>query len=227
MAGEAPEAVLFDIDGTLVDTGGAGARSWALAFERLYGHAVDIGVLTDAGMTDPVVARRTFERDQGREPGARELARLVHAYLSVLPDFVERSEGYRVLDGVDELLPRLAGAGVLLGLTTGAIEAAAHAKLGRAGLNRWFAFGGYGSDSSDRVELTRRALLRGERVAHHRLDPRRVLVVGDTPLDVAAAHGAGLVAVGVASHHHTREQLAEAGADHVLGSLAEPFPGLV
>ena len=57
---ERPQAVLFDIDGTLISTGGAGARSWAWAFDNLYGHPVDIGKFTDAGMTDPVVARKTF-----------------------------------------------------------------------------------------------------------------------------------------------------------------------
>src|SRR4051812_47691612 len=129
-----PEAVLFDIDGTLVDTGGAGARSWAFAFERLYGAPVDIGEYTDAGMTDPEVARLTFTKSQGHEPSARELGRLIHTYVAVLPDFVQESEGYRVLPGVTELLPRLTEEGVLLGVTTGALEAGAHAKLGRAGL---------------------------------------------------------------------------------------------
>src|SRR3954447_2487500 len=100
------EAVLFDIDGTLINTGGAGARSWAFAFERITGHAADIGEYTDAGMTDPEVARLTFAKTQGREPTPRELARIIHTYLSVLPDFVQQSEGYRVLPGVKELLPR-------------------------------------------------------------------------------------------------------------------------
>ena len=109
-------------------------------------------------MTDPVVARKTFTQAMGHEPSGEELARLMAAYLSVLPDYVASSEGYRVLPGVEELLPRLHEAGVLLGVTTGALEAGAHAKLGRARLNHFFLVGGYGSDSEDRVELTEAAI---------------------------------------------------------------------
>ncbi len=109
------------------------------------------------------------------------------AYLSVLPDYVTASEGYRVLPGVEELLPRLHEAGVLLGVTTGALEAGAHAKLGRARLNHFFLVGGYGSDSEDRVELTTTAIGRGERLLGTSLDLRQVAVVGDTPLDISAA----------------------------------------
>ncbi len=82
-------------------------------------------------------------------------------------------------------MPRLVDSDVLLGLTSGALEAGAHIKLARAGLNRYFCFGGYGSDSRDRAELTRRAMERAGQIHGHALDPRRVLVVGDTPLDVA------------------------------------------
>ena len=146
--------ILFDIDGTLLDTGGAGARSWTWAFEHAFGKpGVDIGKYSSAGMTDPVVARKTFTEAMGHEPSGEELARLMAAYLSVLPDYVTSSEDYRVLPGVEELLPRLHDAGVLLGVTTGALEAGAHAKLGRARLNHFFLVGGYGSDSEDRVEL--------------------------------------------------------------------------
>jgi phosphoglycolate phosphatase len=219
-----PDAVLFDVDGTLLDTGGAGAVSWRWAFERLLGHPVDIGLYTDAGMTDPVVARKTFEADTGRPPTTRELARLMALYLTVLPDNVASSKDYKVLPGVPELLPRLCEQGVLLGLTSGAVEAAAHIKLGRARLNHYFTFGGYGSDSADRTALTRRAHERAQELAGCTLSPERVFVVGDTPLDVAAAQGAGLVSVGVATHHFDRAALEAAGADHVLDDLTHPFP---
>jgi phosphoglycolate phosphatase len=219
-----PDAVLFDVDGTLLDTGGAGALSWRWAFERLLGHPVDIGRYTDAGMTDPVVARKTFEADAGRPPTTRELGRLMCLYLSALPDNVAASKNYKVLPGVHELLERFAKTGILLGITSGAVEAAAHIKLGRARLNHFFTFGGYGSDSADRVELTRRAHERAQELAGCTLRPERVFVVGDTPLDVAAAQGAGLVSVAVATHHFDRAALEAAGADHVLDDLTHPFP---
>src|SRR5207247_7023931 len=118
--------------------------------------------------------------------------------LEYLPRAVEESKGYRVLDGVAELLPSLAEDDYLLGLTTGGVEAAAHIKLARADLNRYFTFGGYGSDSIDRTELTKTAIDRAGTILGSKLDPRRALVVGDTPLDISAAHGAGAVGVGVA-----------------------------
>jgi phosphoglycolate phosphatase len=105
-----------------------------------------------------------------------------------LPEEVSRSSGYRVLAGVEDLLPRLCKAGYLLGITTGAVEAPAHIKLARANLNRFFSFGGYGSDSADRGELTGRAIDRAGEILGAALDPHRVLVLGDTPNDIAAAH---------------------------------------
>ncbi len=218
-------AILFDIDGTLISTGGAGARSWRHAFDELYGIPADIGQFSDAGMTDPTVGRLTFKATVGHEPSPRELATVMAAYLDRLPHEVEHSEKYRVLDGAEDLLKRLSRAGTLLGITSGAVEAAAHIKLSRAGFNRYFPFGGYGSDSGDRTELTQRALERGAFLLGHPLDPQAVLVVGDTPKDLDAAHGAGCVAVGVATGHYTREQLEEAGADVVLDTLRDPFPG--
>ena len=219
--------ILFDIDGTLIDTGGAGARSWTWAFEHAFDRpGVDIGKYSSAGMTDPVVARKTFTEALGREPTGEELARLMAAYLSVLPDYVTASEGYRVLPGVMELLPRLHDAGVLLGVTTGAMEAGAHAKLGRARLNHFFLVGGYGSDSEDRVELTTAAIKRGERLLGTSLDLRQVAVVGDTPLDISAAEGAGVVSIGVATGKYDLDEMRAANPDHALADLTEPFPAL-
>ncbi|MCI0635995.1 MAG: HAD hydrolase-like protein, partial [Actinobacteria bacterium] len=84
--------------------------------------------------------------------------------------------------------------------------------------------GGFGSDSTDRTELTKKGIERAAMVYGMRLDPGRCLVVGDTPRDIDAAQGAGAVAVGVATGHFTRDDLAAAGADVVLGSLEEEMP---
>jgi phosphoglycolate phosphatase len=219
-----PKLILFDIDGTLIDTGGAGARSWAWAFERELDVRIDIAEHSTAGMTDPAIGRTTFKEAMEREPSGEELTRLMAAYQSVLPEFVASSRDYRVLDGVRELLERFTRAGIALGLTTGGLEAVAHAKLARAGLNHYFRVGGYGSDSEDRVELTRAAVQRGERLLDRALDLREVFVVGDTPLDIAAAEGVGAVSVGVASGRYDVEELLAAEPDHVLASLSDPFP---
>jgi phosphoglycolate phosphatase len=221
-----PVAVLFDIDGTLITTGGAGARSWRDAFQSLYGIPADIGRFTDAGMTDPAVGRLTFVGVIGRDPTREEMAALMARRLTHLPPAVAESQGYRVLDGVEETLGTLSEQGYLLGLTTGGVEAAAHIKLARAGLNHYFSFGGYGSDSTDRAELTRCAIERAGRILGQRLDPQRILVVGDTPKDIEAARAVRAIAVGVASGNYGEAELREAGADYVLASLREPLPGL-
>ncbi len=217
-------AALFDIDGTLIITGGAGAAAWRLAFEELYGIPADIGEFTDTGMTDPDVGHKTFAAVLGHEPSRAELGKLMERRLHHLYQTVADSDDYRVLDGVEELLPRMLQEGYLLGLVTGNVEAAAHIKLHRARLNRYFSFGGYGSDSTDRGELTRMALRRAAVVSGGSVTPDQAFVVGDTPHDVAAAHAAGVPCVGVASHHYTAGQLRAGGADWVIDSLAEGLP---
>ena len=222
----APVAILFDVDGCLISTGGAGTRAWRLAFEAVHGIPADIGEFTEAGMTDPEVGSLTFTRVIGRDPTDREMARLLGAYLEGLEEEVQRSPGYRVMPGVDALLPRLVEAGILLGIVSGALESAAHTKLARGSLNRFFCFGGYGSDSRDRGTLTRVAIERASRIHGHALDASRVLVVGDTPRDVGAAHAAGAVAVGVATGKYSIDQLLAVGADHALATLESPLPGV-
>ena len=217
-------AILFDIDGTLIDTGGAGAASWRLAFDELYGIPADIGEFTDAGMTDPDVGRQTFQAVMHRPPERAEFARLLERRLHYMHQTVEESAGYRVLPGVEQLLPRLIDEGYLLGIVTGNIEAAAHIKLHRAQLNRFFSFGGYGSDSSDRGEITRIALERAALVYGDDIKPEQAFVVGDTPRDVEGAHAAGLDCVGVATGHYTVEELRKADADFAIASLEEPLP---
>ena len=219
-----PTVVLFDVDGTLIDSGGAGARSWAHAFDKLYGISADIGSHTAAGETDPVVARKTFEAAVGREPSEAELARLFAVYLLRLSEEVRTSEGYRVLEGVEDLLLMLSDAGTMLGLVSGAMEGAARVKLSRADLNRFFVFGGYGSDSDDRARLTLGAIDKAAMLHGHDVTPDRVFVVGDTPLDVEAARTVGAVSVAVASGKFSVEELRSAGARHVLPSLAARFP---
>jgi phosphoglycolate phosphatase-like HAD superfamily hydrolase len=221
----APSLVLFDVDGTLITSGGAGARSWRNAFDQLHGVQADIGSHSEAGETDPVVARKTFEGAIGREPTEHELAAIFALYLRRLSHEVATSEGYRVLEGAVALLGRLSDAGIMLGIVSGAMEGAARVKLGRGDLNRFFLFGGYGTDSPDRTRLTSVAIERASLLHDHVLDPARVYVVGDTPLDVAAAKATGVVSVAVASGKFPVDALEAAGADHVLPNLAGPFPG--
>ena len=219
-----PVAVLFDVDETLVHTGGSGARSWNAAFEKLYGVPADIGVHTSAGETDPQVARETFVGVMGRDPSADELDKIYAHYLLHLATDIWTSEKYAMLAGAEALLTRLGEAGVVLGLVSGAMEGAARTKLMPANLNRFFLFGAYGSDSADRGELTSIAIEKAARL-HGELAPGQVFVVGDTPRDIDAAAAAGAVSVGVATGKYSVDELKAAGATHALASLEEPFPG--
>jgi len=217
-------AVLFDIDGTLLVTGGAGAIAWQRAFDELYGVEANVAEHTDAGMTDPEIAAIVFREVLGREGSPQERAKAIGCYLKHLPQAVAESEGYRVMPGVEELLERQIDDGILLGLVTGNIEAAAHIKLARAHLNRFFSFGGYGSDSADRTEVTEAAVRRAELVSGGSLRDGACFSVGDTPRDVTAGHGAGIKVVGVATGSYSVEELSDAGADWALETVEDGFP---
>src|SRR5215217_4465015 len=219
-----PRILLFDIDGTLVSTGGAGAVAWRQAFAELHGIPADIGKFTDAGMTDPDVGAKTFEAVLGREPTPVELAQLVQRRLEHLPEAVAGSEGYKVLPGVPERLKQLSRDGHLLGLITGNGDGAAFIKLSRGDLMRWFTFGAYASAGVDRPGIVRRAVERGEAMLGEDVPNADIYVIGDTPLDISAAHAVECTAIAVATGHYDREALLEAGADHVLDTLEEELP---
>ncbi len=223
MAG-AYRILLFDIDGTLVSTGGAGAVAWKQAFQELHGIAADIGKYTDAGMTDPDVGAQTFEAVLHRKPTAHELAQLIQRRLEHLPEAVAASTRYRVLPGVPERLRQLSRDGHLLGLITGNGDGAAHIKLQRGDLNRWFTFGAYAEAGLDRAGIVRQAVQRGEAMLGEDVPNADIFVIGDTPRDIDAAHAAGCTAIGVATGHHDAAALREAGADHVIPTLETELP---
>ena len=216
--------VLFDIDGTLLVTGGAGGVAWQRAFAELYDVEANVAEHTDAGMTDPEIVKIVFREVVGREGSQAERSKTIAAYLKHLPDTVAESDGYRVMPGVVELLERLIDQGLLLGLVTGNIETAAHIKLSRGRLNRFFSFGGYGSDSPDRTKVTEAALRRGELVSGGTLQDGACISIGDTPRDVTAGHGAGIRVIGVATGAYSVDQLRDADADWALETVEHGFP---
>jgi phosphoglycolate phosphatase len=224
MPDDAHRILLFDIDGTLVLTGGAGAVAWKRAFNDLYGIPADIGQFTDAGMTDPDVGAKTFEAVMDREPTPHELAQLIQRRLEYLPEAVAASEGYRVLPGVPERLRQLSRDGHLLGIITGNGDGAAYVKLARGDLVRWFTFGAYASPGVDRAGIVRQAVERGEAMLGRDVPNTDIYVVGDTPLDVQAAHAVGCTAIGVATGHFDVAALREAGADRVVETMEQPLP---
>jgi phosphoglycolate phosphatase-like HAD superfamily hydrolase len=145
-------------------------------------------------------------------------------YLDILREEIERADGYRVHAGMEDALETLSALdpeAVAVGLGTGNIEAGARIKLARADLNRHFPFGGFGSDAEDRPALLRAGAARGAARLGRAAEACDVLVIGDTPLDVAAAHSIGARCLAVATGGATRAELAAAGADYLVGSMAE------
>jgi phosphoglycolate phosphatase len=223
MTGEI-KAVLWDIDGTLITTGGAGAVAWQRAFEELYGVEANIDEHTRAGMTDPEITEIIFNQVIGRPGSPEEHAKVVAKYLENMPEAVAESSGYEVKPGIAEILPRLAEAGVAQGIVTGNVEPAARIKLARGDLDRYFRFGGYGSDDRDRVKVTQWAIDRGGEIAGAPLDLAATIAVGDTPRDVSAGHGAGIRVVGVATGAYSVAELAAAAADWAIADVTQGFP---
>jgi phosphoglycolate phosphatase len=222
--GDAIKAVLWDIDQTLLSTGGAGAVAWQRAFEELYGVEANIEEHTRSGMTDPEITEIIFEEVIGRQGTDGERAAVVAKYLEYMPEAVAESKGYEVKPGIAEILPRLAEAGIVQGLVTGNVEPAARIKLARGDLDRYFTFGGYGSDARDRVKVTETAIERGGEVAGAPLELAATIAVGDTPRDVAAGHGAGIRVVGVATGAYSLAEQEEAGADWAIADVTDGFP---
>ncbi len=212
---------LIDIDGTLLLTGGAGFVALNQTFLSLFGLPDAMQGINPQGKTDPVIVQEAFRVRFERDPTEAELQRVLSLYVKLLPDAVAQSTGFRVLAGAAEGLDRLAAQGHALGLATGNVREGARIKLERAGFWSRFAFGGYGDDSADRTALVKRAAERGAAQLGQPLRPSMVVVVGDTPRDVAAARENGYQAIAVASGTVSRERLSECAPDRLVERLDE------
>jgi phosphoglycolate phosphatase-like HAD superfamily hydrolase len=216
-----PSLFLFDIDGTLLNTGGAGRRAMAAAFALCHRRLDACGGFSFGGMTDRAIIRRALraiEVDDGEEA----IDAVLSAYLDRLA--AELSAGTTELcPGVHPLLDRIDARGrASLGLGTGNVRAGALLKLASAGLADRFAFGGFGCDAEDRGALLRAGALRGAEAAGVSLDRCRVVVLGDTPRDIEAARAIGACCVAVATGPFPREQLAAHAPDLCCDDLLDP-----
>ncbi len=217
-----PTVLLFDVDGTLLSAGGAGRRALERAFGEQCGTAAPLRDVRFNGMTDPGIVRSGLERlGQPAEP--RLVAAILDGYLRTLAGELARATGFRVLPGVVALLEALAGERrVAVGLGTGNLREGARLKLEHAGLAGHFAFGGFGCDHEERAELLRIGAARGAAWLGCRPDACRVVVIGDTPHDVAAARAIGAASVGVATGGCAPEDLRAAGATWAVTDLTAP-----
>jgi phosphoglycolate phosphatase-like HAD superfamily hydrolase len=217
---------LFDIDGTLLLSGGAGGRALDQAFTDLLGIVGALDGISLGGATDPSLVDQVYQRHLGRDATVEEYDRVMARYLVLLEEGIAQSSGYRLMPHVLATLDALQARGHLFGLATGNVEAGARIKLRRGGLDTRFAFGGYGCDSRHRAELVARARDRGCALAGRSFAPEETYVIGDTPLDVAAARAVGLRAVAVATGGVSRAALEATGADLVLDDLGPLLPSL-
>ena len=212
--------VLFDLDGTLVDTGGAGGRAMRAAIAEVAGCCGSADFAFN-GLTDPIIVRRGLQ-SSGLAEDEDAVERVLERYLERLPRELACTQDYRVLPGVMDLLGLLQNCTeAAVGLGTGNLHRGAVLKLTPASLNEYFSFGGFASDAEERAELIRIGAARGAARLGVCADSVRVVVVGDTPLDVAAGKINGARCIAVATGGHPMDALRDAGADYTFATLAD------
>lgn len=212
--------ILFDIDGTLVRTGGAGKTALEAGLCATFAIPEVRHTVSYSGRTDLAISRDLLAAHDV-EPSVDNERRLLEAYLARLPDAL-KLHGGRVCPGVVELLEWLAPRPqTLLGLLTGNVRAGARLKLSHFGLWDYFRVGGFGDYVYDRDDVARAALQDIQAHLGADVDPSSIWVVGDTPLDVRCARAIGARAVAVATGWHSREELAGCRPDLLLEDLSQ------
>jgi len=211
---------LFDIDGTLLDTGGAGRAAMLAAFDTEFGIQEPTQEVSMAGRTDRAIIAELFAI-YGFRDDEQTWQRFLDAYLEHLPRQLAQRDGL-VLPGVRDLLESLAlREDVLLGLLTGNYRQGALLKLEYYRLRHFFGFGGYGDRHHHRDDIAREAL--AELAGHHphAIDPGRVWVIGDTPADVRCGRAIAANVIAVGTGAYDMEDLHAAGPDQLLPNLAD------
>ncbi|MDE0332571.1 MAG: HAD hydrolase-like protein [Nitrospinae bacterium] len=214
--------ILFDVDGTLLLSGGAGAAALNIAFKRMYGIPNAMRHVRPHGKTDELIVQEMFRSHLERRGSESEVKALLKKYVEILPTTVRESKNFHLMPGIPDLLSRLKNrTDVFMGLGTGNIEAGARIKLSRGGLNEFFSFGGFGSDSGDRAELLEAGFQRGEAIIE-KIFPRDSVsrwVIGDTWRDVSAGRVCGASTIAVATGGDSLYELASASPDFLFATL--------
>jgi phosphoglycolate phosphatase-like HAD superfamily hydrolase len=213
--------VLFDVDGTLIRTGGAGSRAFVLAVEDVLGAKVDHSGFSFGGRTDIAICRGLLARGGVSTIEAPLLERVFDRYLFHLERELADRDALRLCTGVTEILAELAASPEFgVGLLTGNVEAAAHRKLAALGIDRYFHFGAFGSDEEDRNLLVPIARRRAAQVYGEGAGDARIVLVGDTPLDIRCARAGGARILAVATGLFDRTQLDPYGPDVLMDDLS-------
>ncbi len=215
--------LLFDIDGTLLTTNGAGRGAVEDALSALTGRAIAAEGLSFSGKTDPQILREVLRRNEAEAAWTDgRFSEAIDAFRQAMHRLFDPATT-DALDGAAALVERLHGDDrVQLALLTGNLREMAYLKVGAIGLGEThFPFGAFGSDHEDRNALPAIAAERAAAYAGRAFDPADVLVIGDTPRDIECARQFGAVAVAVATGSYDRASLAEHEPDILLGSLAD------
>jgi phosphoglycolate phosphatase-like HAD superfamily hydrolase len=215
--------ILFDIDGTLVLTGGAGMRAMNRACEDLVGHGDALKGVALAGRTDWIILHDVLTR-HGMSLDAARLEELRRRYVQHLVEEIQLpGKGVKdMMPGVRALLETLRGrTDASLGLLTGNFLEGARIKLEYFDLWKYFGFGAFGGDSADRNDLVPVAIQRARESGIAPVVSSEVMVVGDTPHDVACARAAGATPIAVATGSYTVDQLRDSGAEIVFDDLSD------
>jgi phosphoglycolate phosphatase-like HAD superfamily hydrolase len=214
---------LFDIDGTLISSGGAGKAALERALAEEFGIARITAKLELSGRTDRAICRDLF-RYHVLDDTPENWQRLIGSYLRHLPSCLEQKGG-RVLPGIAALLEGLRGReDLLVGLLTGNIRAGAKVKLGHFGLYDHFPFGGFGDEHFDRDDVAREALEAVRCHCNGSASADSIWVIGDTPLDVRCARAIGARAVAVATGWHAVSELEACQPDLLFADLSDATP---
>jgi phosphoglycolate phosphatase-like HAD superfamily hydrolase len=212
---------LFDIDGTLIDAGGAGRRSMTAAFARMYGIDQPFAAFDLVGCTDLNILVEICRRHRVPIPAGVELERFFDFYVACLERELQKGDGFRVLAGSGETVAWLSEqSGALVGLGTGNVEAGARLKLARTGYGHLFRFGGFGTDGPDRAAVLRKGIERARGLIPGVAEnPADAWVVGDSVRDVEAAKAVGATSVAIAAGWQSIEVLRAAGPDLAFASM--------
>ncbi len=211
--------LLFDIDKTLLQSSSSHEKSFEIAFKKVYGIETNIFTINPHGMTDQqiileVLMKEKLERKEVVASMDKCMAEMVHAF----KESVARERIF-ALKGVPELLAILSKKEIIMGLVTGNLEQIGRGKLRKAGLNKYFKIGGFGSDHMIRTKLVEIAIEKAVKKFELKILPKETLLFGDTPLDIQAGREAGVKTVGVATGNYSIKQLLKAKSDFVLKSL--------
>lgn len=211
--------LLWDIDGTILASGGAGMRSLENSLSNILEFDVDLSDIDWAGRTDQWITQAIFAK-YDVEPSPSLANRLIDAYLAELPNHLAQSA--QVLPGVrDRLAEAAARPDVVQGLLTGNLERGAKIKLGHFDLWHHFPFGAFADDSAVRNDLGPHALRRAAAHADHQFNPSNVWIIGDTPHDIECGKVIGVRTLAVTTGHHTAAQLTPHQPDALLDDLSD------